>query len=161
MVRIVYGLMLVLSLGFTSNEFKLLEAERIGNLSLGLSEQEVMRDMNCTLEYGKDKLLEADGLYHQDWKCMDAGLILDMSSEEINATKVVESITLFSPSTLTTKYGVGIGSTEKEVINIYKDHWNEAHSSESIFVAGSIYGGVIFTFEEGKVINIFLGAAAE
>ncbi len=29
------------------------------------------------------------------------------------------------------------------------------------FVAGSIYGGVIFTFDDGKVEQIFIGAAAE
>ena len=29
------------------------------------------------------------------------------------------------------------------------------------FVAGSIYGGIIFNFAKGKVSRIFLGAAAE
>ncbi len=29
------------------------------------------------------------------------------------------------------------------------------------FVAGSIYGGIIFHFEKGKVSRIFFGAAAE
>jgi hypothetical protein len=34
-------------------------------------------------------------------------------------------------------------------------------SSEGSFVVGSIYGGIIFSFEKGKVSGIFFGAAAE
>jgi hypothetical protein len=33
--------------------------------------------------------------------------------------------------------------------------------SYQTFVAGSIYGGLIFTFAQGYVSEIFLGAAAE
>ena len=29
------------------------------------------------------------------------------------------------------------------------------------FIAGSIFGGVMFNFEKGKVSRIFIGAAAE
>lgn len=32
---------------------------------------------------------------------------------------------------------------------------------EGHFIAGSIYGGLMFDFEGGKVRSIFLGAAAE
>jgi len=161
MLRVIYGLMLMVVLSVASEKFKLLEAERIGGFSLGLSEKEVIDSLNCPVLYGENQLWDADGLYHQNWKYSDCGLILDMTSAEKNATKKVESITLIAPSKLKTRYGVGIGSTEKEVMEIYKDYWNKVHSSENIFVAGSIYGGVIFTFENGKVVNIFLGAATE
>jgi hypothetical protein len=32
---------------------------------------------------------------------------------------------------------------------------------DQTFIAGSIYGGLIFTFDQGRVSEIFLGAAAE
>jgi hypothetical protein len=161
MLRVIYGLILIMGLGVASNEFKLLEEERIGAFSLGLSEKEVVNNLNCPVLYGKNQLWEADGLYHQEWTYVNCGLILDMTSSDKNGTKSIESITLMAPGKLKTRYGVGIGSTEKEVMEIYKNYKNKVHSSENIFVAGSIYGGVIFTFEEGKVVNIFIGAAAE
>jgi len=40
--------------------------------------------------------------------------------------------------------------------------WNREDSARTgSFVAGSIYGGIIFDFQKGKVSQIFLGAAAE
>ena len=44
----------------------------------------------------------------------------------------------------------------------YKRDRNEEESTPgSSFIAGSIYGGVIFQIENGKVSQIFLGAAGE
>jgi len=161
MLRAILKLMMLISFGFASNEFKLLEAERIGNFSLGLLDTQVTSSLDCPVVYGKNELWEVDGFYHQDWKYPRCGLILDMTSTDENSTKSIESITLIAPSTLKTRYGVGIGTSKEEVIKIYKDYLNKVHSSENILVAGSIYGGVIFTFEEDKVVNIFLGVAAE
>jgi hypothetical protein len=84
-----------------------------------------------------------------------------MVSAEEGATKSIESITVTAPSTLTTKQGIGIGSTEQEVMRIYKPYWNREESGHETFVAGSIYGGLIFNLEGGQVTRIFLGAAAE
>lgn len=75
---------------------------------------------------------------------------------------MIESITLTSPCTLATKQGIRIGSTEQEVRKAYRKDWNREDSASSEnFVAGSIYGGIIFQFQDGKVTRIFLGAAAE
>lgn len=161
MLRVMYGLIIFIGLSVASNEFKLIKEERIGNFALGLLETEVTSTLKCPVLYGKNQVWDADGLYHQEWKYTECGLTFDMTSKDKNGTKSIESITLTTPSKLTTRYGIGIGSTEEEVHKIYKDFWNKVHSSENIFVAGSIYGGVIFTFENGKVVNIFLGAAAE
>ena len=58
--------------------------------------------------------------------------------------------------------GIHIGSTIVEVTTAYGKVENKEESeSGKTFVAGSIYGGVIFTFTDGKVSQIFLGAAAE
>ena len=81
---------------------------------------------------------------------------------EEGAPKAIESITVVSPSDLSTKSGIRIGSTEQEVMKAYASHWNKEDSSPSkTFVAGSVYGGLIFDFKAGKVSRIFLGAAAE
>ncbi|CAA6824046.1 MAG: Unknown protein [uncultured Sulfurovum sp.] len=161
MLKFFYVFMMFMSVGCVSNEVNIPERDRVGKFYLELSETEVKKNMNCTVKYGKNQLWGADGLYHQSWEYTDCGIIFDMTSSEKNATKVVESITLVSPSTLKTDKGIGIGSTENEVINAYKSRWNKGESRDDLFVVDSIFGGILFRLKDGKVEDIFVGAGAE
>ncbi len=146
----------------STDEFALLKKEQIGNLRIDMPEIEVRKAANCALKRGPNKLWGADGLYHQKWNYAKCGLLLDMVSEKKNTPKSIGSITIVSPSTLSTIKGVKIGSTENEVVKAYQSDWNREDSEKGkTFVAGSIYGGLIFSFRSGKVNSIFLGAAAE
>jgi hypothetical protein len=136
--------------------------EPIGKLRLGLSESEVKKAIPCDRKRGPEQLWGADGAYHQEWVYADCGITLGMVSEKKGAPKAIESITLVSPSDLSTKSGIRIGSTEQEVMKVYASHWNKEDSSPGkTFVAGSVYGGLMFDFNAGTVSRIFLGAAAE
>lgn len=147
---------------FAADEFALLSEERIGDLRIGLAEIDVQKAIHCSLKRGPDELWGSDGGYHQKWESIGCGVTLSMVSEKKGAAKSIESISLVSPSTLSTKRNIRIGSAKQEVIKAYKSHWNKEDSKlTGGFVAGSIYGGVMFTFENGKVNSIFLGAAAE
>jgi hypothetical protein len=42
-----------------------------------------------------------------------------------------------------------------------REYQKEESETGKTFVAGSIYGGVIFGFKKGKVTQIFIGSAAE
>ena len=150
------------STSFAADEFALLKEERIGDLRIGLPEKDVRKAIHCPLKRGKDELWEADGDYHQSWEYVGCGVTLSMVSEKKGGSKSIESISLVSPSTLSTKRKIRIGSAKQDVIKAYKSHWNKEDSKRpDVFVAGSIYGGLMFTFENDKVNSIFLGAAAE
>ena len=152
----------VCGFSFASDEFTLLREERIGTLRIGLSAGEVKKRIHCTLKRGPEELWGADGAYHQKWEYVGCGITLGMVSEKKGAPKSIESISLVSPSILSTKWDIRIGSTEQEVMKAYKSQWNREDSKHfGGFVAGSIYGGVMFNFKNGKVSRIFLGAAAE
>ena len=152
----------VCGFSFGADEFSLLKEERIGNLRIGISETEVKKEIHCTLTLGPEELWGADGAYHQAWEYTDCGISLGMASEEEGGPKSVESITVVSPGTMSTNKGIRIGSTEQEVMNAYEPYWNKEDSEDfGNFVAGSIYGGLIFYFQNGQVSKIFLGAAAE
>jgi len=152
----------ICNLSFAADEFSLLREERIGELRINLSEQEVKKKIHCSLKLGPEKLWGADGAYHQTWDYTGCGIRLGMVSEKKGAPKSIESITLVSPGNLSTKRGIRIGSTEQKVMDAYKPYWNKEDSkSFNIFVAGSVYGGLMFNFQNGKVSRIFLGAAAE
>jgi len=60
------------------------------------------------------------------------------------------------------KKGIHIGSSEGETIHAYQREYNPGDSQKGhLVVAGSIYGGVLFTIVNGRVSKIFLGAAAD
>ena len=155
-------LQILCSTGMAAEKPDLLRDERIGSLRIGASEGEVRMATACPMKRGVENLWGADGAYHQEWTCAACGLQLGMVSEKRGGPKSIESITLASPGTLATQRGIQIGSTEQEVKKAYRRDWNREDSKHSgSFVAGSIYGGLIFRFHDGKVKEIFLGAAAE
>lgn len=140
-----------------------LSSERVGGLRLGQPASEVEGIIACKPQKGKEQFMGATGEYVQTWKYPDCGLELDMSSERKGGRKTVASITLTSSGKLATGKGIHIGSTEAEVLSLYgkyKDKDGVTQKGKK-FVAGSVFGGMIFTFKEGKVSGIFLGAAAE
>ena len=149
------------NVSFSADEFALMHEERIGSLRIGLSEGNVKKAIHCTLKRGPENFEGADGEYHQEWVYDGCGITLDMSSNKKGGSKSINAITLVSPSILSTKRGIRIGSGEQDVIKAYKPYWSKDDSGPSNFVAGSVYGGLMFNFENGKVSRILLGAAAE
>jgi hypothetical protein len=146
---------------FAAEEFPY-EKEQLGKLHIGLSEREVKQIIPGKPTRGAEKWWGADGQYHQDWQYTDGGITLGMVSKKKGGLKSIESITITSPSSLQTQRGIRIGSTEAEVVKAYGPFRNAEDSKPGeLFVAGSIFGGVMFEFQQGRVNRIFIGAAAE
>ena len=155
-------LLLMTNHAVVANELSLLTEERIGDFELGIFEKDLQGKIPCPLKRGEEQLWGADGIYHQTWNYPKCGLSFNMSSEEKGATKLIYSITVTAPSTLKTKRGIHIGSSEQEVAKAYQDEKDtKASIAKQTFVAGSLYGGLVFDFQHNKVISIFLGAGAE
>jgi hypothetical protein len=146
---------------FAAEEFPY-DKEQVGQLHLGLAEKEVKQIAPGQPTRGPEELMGADGEYHQEWEYPAAGIILGMVSKKKGGPKSIWSITITSPCKLQTQRGIRIGSTEAEVIKAYGRFQNAEDSKQGeLFVAGSIFGGVMFDFQQGKVNRIFIGAAAE
>lgn len=137
--------------------------EQIGELRLGLPEKDIVAKISCKQpKKSKEELEGATGEYVQDWKYPECGMELKMGSESRKGPKVVKSITVTSSGKLSTSRGIHIGSTEGDVMKAYGQYRDQEESKKGKqFVAGSIYEGMIFDFKNGKVVRIFLGAAAE
>ena len=105
----------------------------------------------------------ADGNYVQDWHYPDKGIELLMSAgEKKSGVKTIANITASAPCTFATRKGIKIGDAESAARKAYAKHVDrETRADPGILVVGSIYGGIIFNFTEGKVSRIFFGAAAE
>lgn len=78
-----------------------------------------------------------------------------------DGTKYVSSITANTKCTFKTRAGMGIGNNYTEVEEAYKRDIDASATDKEQITVGSIYGGIIFTFKNAKVVTVFLGAAAE
>jgi hypothetical protein len=146
---------------FAADEFPYAQ-ELIGKLHIGLAEADVRQIIPGMPTRSAEKWWGADGQYHHEWHYADGGITLGMVSKTKGGLKSIESITITSPSLLQTQRNIRIGSTEAEVVKAY-GRFRHAEDSKpgEIFVAGSIFGGIMFTFQQGRVSRIFIGAAAE
>jgi hypothetical protein len=159
-------LTVLLCLGITLPTFGLEEdlagQDSLGKLKLGLGADAVIKVLGKPASKGKDVEWEAIGEWVQEWKFPDQGIQLNMASEKKGGAKKVLMITATSPCKLATARGIALGGTEAAVKKAYGNVRDKENSvAGKTFVAGSIYGGVIFQFKDGKVSEIFIGAAAE
>ena len=139
-----------------------LEKESLGKLKIDQKAADVTALIGKPDSKGKDVEWGATGDWVQEWKFKSQGLTLNMASESKGGTKTILTITATAPCALNTARGIHIGSTIAEVTKTYRNVQDKEQSQAGkTFVAGSIYGGVIFTFTSGKVSQIFIGAAAE
>jgi len=142
--------------------FQLMRDEAIGALKIGLQREQAIRIAGAEPKAGRIEEWGADGLFHQQLTFKNAGVSLSMVSQTKSSPQTIESITVVAPCALTTRKGVGIGSSEAEVMKAYRRQHNKKESTPgSCFIAGSTYGGIIFQIKNGKVSRIFLGAAGE
>jgi hypothetical protein len=161
-----FSLLIVLALasltGVTAAVDSNVSTEPLGKLALGQKAEAVLKLLGEPTSKGKDTRWEAIGEWVQEWRFPAQGLRLAMNSAQKGGVKTVLSITASAGCQLATARGIKIGSSEAAVRKAYaKDYEKEQSAPGSTFVAGSVYGGVIFTFKDGKVGEIFIGAAAE
>lgn len=145
----------------TEAGFQLMKNERLGKLHYEMKAKDVVELCGKAATKGPVENWEAVGLYVQKWEYPQLGLELQMSSEKKGGEQSVFMIRAAKPCKLVTTRGIQLGSTEKEVVKAYGELKGEESEPGKTFVAGSTVGGVIFTFKEEKVVEIFIGAAAE
>ena len=141
----------------------MLSGESLGELRINLAEKEVIKLLGQPAKRGELTYQEADGNYVQDWQYPAQGIDLTMSAgEKKTGAKTIVTITASAPCAFATKKGIKIGTEESVVRKAYAAFADrESPPEPGSYVVGSIYGGIIFNFEQGKVSQIFFGAAAE
>lgn len=137
--------------------------DQIGEFDTGVAADQVVAKLGEPTKKGRIELEEATGNYLQTWTYPE-GLSITMAADKRKGPQRINSITIKAPSPLKTKKGLGIGATRADVLKHYgkvRAPENEPEDQD-LFIAGSIYGGLFFTFDkQGKVTEIFLGAGAE
>jgi hypothetical protein len=144
---------------------QLMAAESLGGIKIDMAEKNLMDLLGQPKKKSAMTFLAGTGEYQQTWRYPDKGLEITMSAgENKTGAKTVASFTASKGCSLTTTKGIKIGSSEADVRKAYgsfEDKENASADRKDSFVAGSIYGGIVFAFKDNKVSSIFFGAAAE
>lgn len=139
-----------------------LAGDGLGKLKEGTKAEEVVKLLGKPEKKGEDLMMDATGLWEQEWKYPTQGLRLSMSSTKKGGAKTISTINAIDPCKLATARGIKIGSTAAEVRKAYQGlEDKDGPKSKETIVIGSVYGGIIFSMKAGKVDSIFIGAAAE
>jgi len=140
--------------------FELLRTDSLGEIKLGTPMTSLLQWFGEPQEKSEAQIWGADEQLHQTIKYTALGLEFDMVSDG-DSSMTVNMITATAGCTLKTAKGIGLGSTHDEVKAAYKKYISESASDEITLIAGSIYGGIVFGFEDKKVKSIFYGAGTE
>jgi hypothetical protein len=140
---------------------RLMREDGIGPLRLQMTEAAIRRVLPDRPRRTKDVYEAADGMYRLRLIYARQGLVLALATEKKGAPHHLDAISCKPGCGLRTRRGIGIGSPAAKVGAAYAAEFNKEESKPDLFVAGTIYGGLIFRLASGKVSEIFLGAAAE
>lgn len=138
---------------------KLMKNEGLGPLRIGAKSDYVIKALETPESKSQTGFSEVDAKPHQQWTYAKQGVVLDMVTE--SGDQEVAMITLSAPSLLKTKRGVGIGSTKDAIKSAYTAEIDPSVDELQSIVTGTVYGGLIFGLENGRVTSIVLGAVAE
>ena len=141
--------------------FELMKQESIGKLKIEMREDEVISILGKPECQSKKQFSQVDAFYHQDWNYPSKGISLQMASETEDSLSQVQIIQIKFPSKLTTSREIMIGDSYYEVEQKYGKFQNTEESKPTTFVVGSVYGGLVFSFQDQKVTKIYLGYLAD
>jgi len=139
----------------------LMDSESLSGVMIGQTTDEVIALLGEPTQKGEPETWGADGLEHQTWMYDDAGLELDIVSD--GEELIVNNILADNTFTGKTVAGIGIGSSRDDVIAAYAgqiDPESDPENADTI-VAGTVFGGIVFTIQDNAVDAIFIGAASE
>jgi hypothetical protein len=136
--------------------------EMVGELHVGMTAAEVEAVLGRTPKQTKLAEEPATGDFVQVWKYDVLGVDLTMAaSNRKGDDKRLSAIDVAATSKLALPWGLAMGSTRADLEKVYGSHFDPDFTDETQFVAGSIYGGVVYKLADGKVSGVFVGASAE
>lgn len=139
--------------------FDLMEIETIGEIQFDMSVEDVEAEIGAAEETTEFEFWGADGFEHQTRIYQNNTLDIDFIKTE-DGEIVCNMITIYGDNSLKTSRNIGIGDSRNTVLKAYQNEIFDTNNKKAL-IAGTIYGGVIFTFEKDKVKSIFVGAGAE
>lgn len=140
--------------------FELWDTETIGNIQCGERYERIVEIYGEPENETEPIFSDVDGATYIAADYISRGISITYLIKE-DSIKEVSDIEIVKPCELKTSRDVGIGSTYSEVKNAYEGLTNNIGADSVTIIVGSIYGGLVFNFEDNKVSRVFIGASAE
>ncbi|MBX3166905.1 MAG: hypothetical protein KF760_05820 [Candidatus Eremiobacteraeota bacterium] len=156
-----HALLCLLTATALATPMKVTDAQKVGNLRLGLESSQLAPLLGKPSKEGKPVEEGATGLTVKDQTFKKQGVVVTLSREKKARVWRVERFVVTAPCAWKTPQGIGVGSTDQEVRKVYGQLLDAESQAAGQLVVGTIYDGVIFHIKKGKVESIFVGAAAE
>jgi hypothetical protein len=102
----------------------------------------------------------ATGGWASAWRWSSAGVEIVMTADAQRGPWRARNIAIAAPSKLATRRGIRIGSARAELAKKYKRSDDDEGSDPKRYLAGSWYGGLLFTLGDDKVTSVTLGVFA-
>jgi len=153
--------LILLSLTCWADKLQITDVQALGALKLQMPESALEAILGKPGREGKEVLEAATGMTVKNRLYPQHGLTVTLGRAEANQGWVVERFKATAPCQLKTPQGVGIATPVARLKTLYGSLLEKETSTPSQLVVGSVYGGVIFNIQGGKVSSIFVGAAAE
>lgn len=148
--------------GSSSPGDALLKSDGIGTIRVGMSEDALIGIIGEPISTTIPAVWGSDELVHSEWNYEPMGIVINMAQQPGTEKFTVFSVKVMAPCSLKTSRGIAIGDTKADVLAAYRDEYNAEESDDNALVLGSVYGGIVITVDdEDKVVEIFIGAAAE
>lgn len=140
------------------NANDLLSKESLGGIKIGMTEKALGAVIGkAAIKKSPSKQEGRDG--YEVWDCPAKGLSIEMGSPEGDQGRPVVTFTATKECPFATAKGIKIGSTLAQVRKAYgKLHENGPDNFLAGNAADSV--GIFFTIKDGKVAEMFFGAAS-
>jgi hypothetical protein len=145
--------------GSAEADFTLYETEVIGPLHAKLTGDELVKVLGSPARRTRPQAEEATGAWVSHWRW--AGVEVDVTADTRSGPWTTRSVTVTAPPAFATRRGVHVGSARAEVLKLYPGEPGEVDDRPQEHLAGSPYGGMLFTFKDDKVASITIGVFAE
>ncbi|MCY1056886.1 hypothetical protein [Nannocystis sp. SCPEA4] len=142
----------------------ILARDRLGDLTIDMPLADVEKQLGRPASRTRPEWFEGTVEFGQTWRYPAKGLELTLTAPSKGGPYTLAGLRATAPCALRTARGIGLGDAHAAVKAAYlADIDPEEQDADLSIVVGSIYSGIIFTFDAKleKVTEIFLGAAAE
>ncbi|MFT3693427.1 MAG: hypothetical protein QM831_09835 [Kofleriaceae bacterium] len=138
--------------------YAILDAESFGGLKMWALDTDVIKVLGAPKKKSKAEMEGATGSYVSMWDW--SGASAKMSGDSEKGPFKLAMLTISKGSKLETAKHIKIGSPRADVEKAYPRSDDDQKDDKNRYLSGSVYGGVMFTFEKDKVSSVSMGAFA-
>jgi hypothetical protein len=144
--------------GGDSPDYSFYDDEAIGPLRAKMSDKELIAVLGKPRAKQAPSEEAATGAWVSSWRWAGASALMVADTKQ--GPWHARDVSVTASASYATKRGIHVGSTRAEAERLYPRSPDDQQQDPNVYVVGSVYGGMLFTFEHDRVVAISLGVFA-